>query len=359
MDATEYEAAGLYDAGAAGAADRLALLDWLSAEGFSLQDMVAAERQGRLGALPVERALAQRSTGLTMDAVAQRTGLPIELVERAQRALGLPPLEDANYSDVSVGAFAGAVAMFGADRALQFSRVLGSSIARVIDAAVSLFVADVVTESLSELDLSRSSATAAALLLDLPATIEAVFPMFVAHAVRGLRISDTVAGAGVEIAVGFVDLVGSTRLSQQLSGPELAGAVGEFETAAYDLAVSHNGRIVKFIGDAAMFVASDPGAACGIGVDLCEAVNAHPVLDTARGAVGFGTAIAQSGDYYGPMVNLVSRLTSLAAERQLLATSSIAAAVEATGSPYAFRPEGEHVLRGFAEPVSAYSIHRR
>lgn len=359
MDTTQFEAAGLYDPESPTAADRLALLQRLANDGFTIDEMVVAERENRLVALPVERLMSHGyKGGLTLDEVARRTGVEPYLVERAQRALGLPPLEGANYSETSVGAFAAAAAFFGADQALQFSRVLGSSIARIIDAAVSLFVAEVVLDATSESDVAQRSADSAGLLLALPETIDAVFPLFVDDAVRRLRLTTAPSSAGVRVAVGFVDLVGSTRLSQQLSGAELATAVGEFETAAYDLALTHDGRVVKFIGDAAMFVASDPQSACAIGVDLCEVVAGHAVLDTARGAVGLGDAVSQGGDYYGPTVNLVSRLSGVADAGQLLGTSSLATAVTESGAAYAFEAAGAHVLRGFAEPVEAFAIRR-
>jgi class 3 adenylate cyclase len=359
VDETVFVEAGLYDPESPTAADRLATIHWLLAKGFTVEQMAAAALEGRLGALPVESLVAPGDGGLTLAAAADKIGLSPELVERSQRALGLPPIEGPLYSEQALGAFAGAVALFGAERTLQFSRVLGSSVARIIDAAVSLFVTDIAAGAASELELSRQGEDAAQLLLTLPETIEAVFPFFVADAVRRLRLDETPSVHGAEVAVGFVDLVGSTRLSQQLSGAELAAAVGDFETAASDLAVTYDGRVVKFIGDAAMFVASDAHAACAIGIELCVAVRDHPVLDAARGAVGLGAAVSQGGDFYGPIVNLAARLTGIASPGQLLGTATVAAAMADAGASFRLEPAGSHVLRGFADPVEAFTITRR
>src|SRR5438045_1716184 len=57
-----------------------------------------------------------------------------------------------------------------------------------------------------------------------------------------------------ELAVGFVDLVDSTRLAQQLSTAELGDALGEFEARAADTIVTQGGRLVKLIGDEVMYV---------------------------------------------------------------------------------------------------------
>jgi len=358
VDETVFVEAGLYDPDSPTAEDRLATLHWLVEKGFTVEEMAAAERAGRLGALPIERLVGIGDVGLTLAGAAELTGLSPELIERSQRSLGLPPIEGPQYALAPLEAFAAAVALFGADRTLQFSRVLGSSIARIIDAAVSLFVSDIATGATSELVLSRQGEEAAQLLLTLPATIEAAFPWYVADAVRRLPMSEIAADRAVEVAVGFVDLVGSTRLSQQLSGNELATAVGEFETAAYDLAMTHDGRIVKFIGDAAMFVTSDAESACGIGLDLCAAVREHPVLDLARGAVAIGSAVPQGGDFYGPIVNMASRLTGIAPPDEVFGTANLAAALAHGDAGFRFESAGSHTLRGFADPVEAFTITR-
>jgi class 3 adenylate cyclase len=359
VDEAAFVDAGLYDPAAAMAADRLGLLRHLTELGFTVDEMAAADRDGRLPALGVERLVGATAGGMTLSEAAQRNGLDPELIERAQRALGLPPIDGPFYDETASDTFAAAAAFFGADEALQFTRVLGSSIARILDAAVSLFVNEFISDATSELEVARQGEDATRLLLELPETIAAIFPAFVSDAVRRLRANVTPIDGGVPVAVGFVDLVGSTRLVQQLSGADLARAVGEFETAAYDLAVTFDSRVVKFVGDEAMFVSPDPVAACGIGVGLCEVVRAHPLLDRAHGAVGYGFAVAQGGDYYGPLVTLVSRLTGVAEPDQLLGTTPLVEAVQGDGAPYAFASTGPHALRGFADPIEAFTVSRR
>lgn len=359
MDVAAWTDAGLYDAAAADAADRLALLTHLAERGFTTEDMVAADREGRLTILAVERLISERLQGVTRDDAAQRTGISAALIERAQRALGLPPSDDPVYSESGLAAFSAAVEFFGVDAALQFSRVLGSSIARIIDAAMSLFVAEVLVDTARPLDVSARSEDAVELLLGLPETVEAIFPAFVGEAIRRLRLTTAPSAGAVQVAVGFVDLVGSTKLVQQLTGQELAQAVGEFETAAYDLALANDGRVVKFIGDAAMFVAPEPVAACAIGLGLCEVGSSHPLLHGAHGAVGWGAALSRGGDLYGQMVTLVSRLAGVAGADTLLATAPLASALVDAGAPYQVAPAGTQRLRGFADPVDVFAVTRR
>jgi class 3 adenylate cyclase len=363
MDVSELIAAGLYAPDAPAAADRLALLEQLVAAGASIEEMTTAEREGRLAWLGVDRLLAEANEGLSIDEVAERVGIEVEAVERAQRALGLPAMQGPFYDETSVSGYAVAASFFGTEATLQFSRVLGSSVARVIDAAMALFVTEMapqlLAESSSELDIAQRSADAARLLLGLPETIAALFPAYVQDAIRRLRMTDQDPTGAVRAAVGFVDLVGSTRLAQELSGRDLARAVGEFETAAYDLAVANDGRVVKFIGDEAMFVSPDAAGACAIGLGLCDMVAGHPRLTGARGAVGFGPMLAQDGDYYGSVVNLVSRLAGVARRGQLLGTRAMESAIDAAGAGYRFAPAGSHALRGFDEPVDVVAVSRR
>ena len=57
IDASEFEAAGLYDPRAPNAAERLALLCWLAARGLTRAQMVQAHREGLLTALAADVAL--------------------------------------------------------------------------------------------------------------------------------------------------------------------------------------------------------------------------------------------------------------------------------------------------------------
>ena len=67
------------------------------------------------------------------------------------------------------------------------------------------------------------------------------------------------------------------------------------------------------IGDEVFFAAPSVEGACRIALDVCRTVSADPLLPPARGAVGYGAVTPREGDYFGPLVNLVSRLVKAAA----------------------------------------------
>jgi adenylate cyclase len=133
---------------------------------------------------------------------------------------------------------------------------------------------------------------------------------------------------GVELAVGFVDLVGYTALSQELEPYELATLVARFEALAYDTVAKLGGRVVKTIGDEVMFVATDVASAAQIALQLIEQSALDDVLPDARAGVTYGTMLAQEGDYYGPVVNLASRIVELARPGTVVASEAVHEALE-------------------------------
>jgi adenylate cyclase len=114
------------------------------------------------------------------------------------------------------------------------------------------------------------------------------------------------------LAVGFLDLVGYTALSQVLDEDELGALVGRFEELTYDTIAQLGGRVVKTIGDEVMFVAEAPEVAAHIALRLTERTGEDRVLPDARAGLAYGSVMAREGDYYGPMVNLAHRLVEVA-----------------------------------------------
>ena len=100
----DFAAAGLLD-GLEGdeRAAREQLLESLVEEGFSLEELQAAVAEDRLALLPVLRVLGGQYTAIE---VAERTGLPVELLVRMRRLLGLPECgpEERVFSDEEAAA---------------------------------------------------------------------------------------------------------------------------------------------------------------------------------------------------------------------------------------------------------------
>jgi adenylate cyclase len=106
-----------------------------------------------------------------------------------------------------------------------------------------------------------------------------------------------------------------------------------------------------------MYVATDAGIAAEIALELRDAVAGHPVLAGLRGGLVFGEVVAQDGDYYGPLVNLASRIVGHAGPGQILASAEVAEALAARGG-FVTRAEGEREARGFEHPVEVFAVLR-
>jgi len=99
-----------------------------------------------------------------------------------------------------------------------------------------------------------------------------------------------------------------------------------------------------------MFTSVTPSTACDIAAELVKAFSANQM--TPRGGLSFGPVLARGGDYYGPIVNLASRIADQAVPGEVLATPAVAA-----GAPdHEFTPAGRRVLKGFPEPVDLVSL---
>jgi adenylate cyclase len=252
------------------------------------------------------------------------------------------------------------VQLFGERPALDFGRVLGSAIARVAESAVSLFLAQVENPLLraggGESAIAQANRDATASIGVLPVFMETLFRRHVEEAARRqarARDSDRSA-VTVHMAVGFVDLVGFTPRTQQISPAELTVLIRDFEARAQDVVTTRGGRVVKLMGDEVMFVALGAGDGCEIALSLVEAFRDDASGVTPRGGLATGPLLMHGGDYYGTTVNLASRIADLAVPFEVLVVPEVAA--QAGG--FRFEPAGRRTLKGFAEPVQLYAATR-
>jgi adenylate cyclase len=117
---------------------------------------------------------------------------------------------------------------------------------------------------------------------------------------------------GGDVAVGFVDLVRFSAITEQVADEELEQLIVRFDEVARDAIAEGGGRVVKMIGDAVMFVADTAESATLIALDLVEAYANDPLLPPARAGLSIGPVLARDGDYYGPVVNLAARIVDVA-----------------------------------------------
>jgi adenylate cyclase len=158
-----------------------------------------------------------------------------------------------------------------------------------------------------------------------------------------------------EVSVCFADMVGFTKLGEGLSVSELgavAGRLGELAGQVADPPV----RLVKLIGDAAMLVSTRPEPLGEAALRLVEAADAEGEdFPQLRVGVAHGPAIGQGGDFYGPPVNLASRITGIARPGSVLASGE---AREALGERFHYSFAGDRRLKGIQGRVKLFRVRR-
>jgi adenylate cyclase len=159
-----------------------------------------------------------------------------------------------------------------------------------------------------------------------------------------------------ELAVGFADLVGYTSRSRGMGGRELGAMIEDFESTAAEVIARHSGRVVKTVGDGVLFTAVSGAAAVEIGLELPEvwAAEDRPPLRTGA---AYGRVLTRLGDIYSPVVNLASRLTSLARPSTVLVDRELAE--QLSGNPaYRVRPLKRVSVRGY-DHLQPWLVRRR
>lgn len=356
----EFAAAGLLD-GLDGREReaRLRLLRRLDADGCSLDDLRAAAEAGRLPLLPVERLLARRRRHSLGDA-AFAAGLTDAFTERNHRSLGLPLPDPGEpvYDDDQLENLRTLRGMLdsGIDEedVHLMGRVLGQSSHRTAQA---------VTEILSRA-LLRPGDTEDDLALRLADLAEAMLPLLdrLTGAVLRLHLLDVVQREAVlqverdtgqlagahEMTVAFADIAGFTALSERLAIESLGELAARFEALVTRVAEPPV-RLVKVLGDGAMFAAENAAALVAAQLDLVTLARQEE-LPPVHAGVAYGPALRSAGDWLGRTVNLAARLCAAAPHQTVLATHEVRAAC---GDAVRFQDAGTYELRGIAEPVPA------
>ncbi len=331
---------------------------FLRSLGATEEQIEAAWRTCRISSLAGDLVFAEGATLSARD-LAVRDRVPTDTVLSLWRALGIvvPDQDFAMFTErdaefVTFLINENPVGGYGD----ELLRVVGSSLSRVAEAAVAVYVQtkepDVHEPGTDLLDWARDMVQVSSAALRLGDAMGAVF----AHHLRDAIDRQRIAQEGVtekalhRLAVGFVDLVGFTPLSLHADSAEVLDLVSGFEAKAFEVASSRHGRIVKHIGDEVMFVALDAASGCAIARDITDAFGdgIEP-----RGGVCFGDVIVRHGDYYGKVVNLASRLAELAIPGEVLVDAETS---RSAGESVEVRSAGRRLLKGYDDPVEVYSV---
>jgi adenylate cyclase len=341
---------------------RLRLLERLFDAGVSLDELKRAAAEDRLVVLSAEVALG-RDVRYSAPELAERTGVPLEFFSAVRQAAGLAEPDPAEVafgeSDLEAARLMAEFYAAGFDRdgMLEVTRVLGRGMAQTADALGELFGQTFIKAGVTEDELALRNAEAAGVMLPRFAPLmEYLLGLHLRERLRHQAVSTAMLESGElrgarSVAVAFADLVGFTRLGEQLSAEEVGQVAGRLGELASEVAAPPV-RLVKTIGDAAMLVSLEAPALVDAAVRLIEAVDAAPDLPRLRAGAAFGPALSRSGDWYGRPVNLASRLTGIAAPGSVFASAELREAA----SDFAWTAAGARKLKGIEDEIEVYHV---
>jgi adenylate cyclase len=345
---------------------RLRLLEKLSDAGVPGEELRKAVEEQRLMLLPVERALGGERT-LTVEEAAKRADVPVDFVKRFRRALGLPLTDDdgGGFSEDDVRMLEDLKKFLDAgleqEGVEDATRIVGESMSRVARTVAELTANSLIQPGVNEHDLGLGFAEAARQLVPIFGNqLESVFKQQLLEVVRSEMISRQELETGLRdaetIGVSFADLVGFTKLGEQLPPEEIgrvAGRLGEIAAEVAEPPV----RLVKTIGDAAMLVSPETEPLVQVTLDLVRAADdAGEEFPLLRAGVARGEAIGRGGDWYGRPVNVASRLTGVARPGSVLATESVHDETE-TAFDWSFA--GKKKLKGVKEALPVFRAREK
>lgn len=364
MDLEAFRAAGLYDPQSLRADERRRLLAFLCEEGCTIEEMQLAQARGRLFALAGDRRIRPLVGLRSLRQAAAELDVEVALIARAWRTCGLAysdhdalVLTDADVE--SLETFLQVRTFLGEDVAFGVIRVIAGAMARITEAESAAMMSgmNVIDVGISgdEVVSARAYNAVTQLVPRIGQVLDSLHRQHLeATRVHFERIDREVEDrSAFRIGVGFADLSGFTQLSQQLQLGELSQVLSAFEEAATHAVQDGGGRIVKFLGDAVMWVAVDPEHLVRIAIDLTQHPKARDAQIDVRAGLAYGAVLAQDGDYFGTPVNLASRLVAAAEPGQVLADSGLANALGTHWTATAGEPVA---LRGFDELVTPYTL---
>lgn len=367
MDLEAFRAAGLHDPTLPGADERRRLLEFLAAEGCTVEEMQVAHARGRLFALAGDRRIRPLVGLRTLREAADKLGVEPAFLSRTWRTFGLPDqgVDAALLTDEDIEAlqtFIDVRAFLGDDTAFGVARVVGAAIARITEAESSAMrsgmkVIDIGVSG-DEVVTARAYSAVTQLVPRIGQMLDAMHRQHLeATRVHFEDIDREVEDrAAFRCGVGFADLSGFTRLAQQLALGELSQVLSVFEETATDTVHAKHGRIVKFLGDAVMWVSAHPDELVQIACDLAHHPRAAAAGIEVRSGVAYGRVLAQDGDYFGIPVNLASRLTTVAKPGQVLGSGDL---IDVLGPSWSAHPGEPLQLRGFDTMVTPFALTPR
>jgi adenylate cyclase len=304
---------------------------YLSSQSVPAARIDEAEDGGWLPLLLLDQTLFPGSPRFGSEEVAAQAGVDPEVARTLWRAMGFSENTEGGPAyfpeDAAALAYAGQELAAGdnLETVVRQTRIMNAAVSRIAES-----LGDEVVQALRSLrEQGVSDDVAAAQIrrsLDVD-QFERLLGYFLRRHLRDALWRKLAVPADqlgqASLTVGFVDLVRFTAITEEVAEDELDALVTRFGDVAHERITDGGGRMVKMIGDEVMFVADDTRHGAAIALDLVDAYSADEKLPPARAGLACGDVLSRDGDYYGPVVNLASRIVDVARPNAVVGSEAL------------------------------------
>jgi adenylate cyclase len=312
--------------------ERAELIQWLFEQGITADEIRSAPVPMLLA---TRRLMGDDGDYVSTREIAEAAGIDLELLQRVQRAIGLVRIDDPDAAvhlraDGAAAAHAKEFLEVGIqpDQVVQVVRVLAEGLSHAAEVMRYTALSTIMQPGATELQIAQASQALVTRIVPLLGPmIEDMLFMQLRHMMEteAINASERAAGAPLpgarHITAAFADLVGFTRLGEEVPAEELGLLANRLADMARDVAVPPV-RFIKTIGDAAMFVCTDPAPLLDAVLKLVEVTDGDNDFPRLRAGIASGPAVSRAGDWFGSPVNLASRVTAVARPGTVLAAES-------------------------------------
>jgi class 3 adenylate cyclase len=168
-------------------------------------------------------------------------------------------------------------------------------------------------------------------------------------------------GKEIEVAILFADVVGSTKLYEQLGDLRARDMVGVCIEVMRAATEQNHGTVIKTMGDEVMATFPTADDALNAAAQMQKEISTHPVLKVddhtvaIRIGCNFGPVVVENRDIFGSAVHTANRMTSQAKAGQIMTTESL---VEQLSSEWraSVRQIDTATLKGRSSEVALFEV---
>lgn len=347
--------------------ERAELVAWLGEQGFTAQQI-----EGALAPtlLPASRLVGNDGVYISAREICAETGLDLDLLQRLQNAFGLSRVDDPD-AEVHLRADGRAAAKakefidlgLDPDQVVAVARVLGDGLSHAAEVMRQAVLTAVLHPGSTEVEIAGAyEAMVRQTAPMLGPMITEVLLLQLRHSLETEAVNAAERAAGTlpgarEVSVAFADLVGFTRLGEELEPEALEQLASRLAAMARDV-VEPPVRFIKTIGDAVMFVSAEPVPLLRAVLSLVDASEGEDDdFPRLRAGLASGLAVSRAGDWYGGVVNLASRITAVARPGSVLLSGAARDAI-GDSDEFAWSFAGARHLKGISDDVKLFRARR-